>query len=227
MQGKKDYRKLLKKILVVGAGFFLLGVIFTVFVNVYILKTSESYISNELDDIPEAQAVMILGAFVFNDGRMSDILNDRVISALEIYNSGKVSKILVSGDHGREAYDEVNTIKNALIKEGVREDDIFLDHAGFDTYDSLYRARDIFELDSLVVVTQEFHLPRSIYLSKALGIETYGYVADKQPYLDRERNEIREVFARIKAFFNVIFHSKPRFLGERIPIEGNGRKSWD
>ena len=102
-----------------------------------------------------------------------------------------------------------------------------LDHAGFDTYDSLYRARDIFEVDSLVIVTQKFHLPRSVYISKALGIETYGYVADKRAYQNSERYEMRELLARIKAFFNVIFHSKPRYLGDVIPIVGDGRMSWD
>lgn len=166
---------LLRKLLIAIAGLLLLGVMFIVCVNVYILKTTGSYIFNEPNDVPDAQAVMILGAFVFNDGRMSDVLNDRVLSALEIYDRGKVSRILVSGDHGREEYDEVNTV----------------------------------------------------YISKALGIETYGYVADRQPYLNSKRYEMRESLARMKAFFNVILHSKPRYLGDIIPIAGDGRKSWD
>ena len=223
LNSKKYRRRIIFLIFYIALG----GILFVALVNYYILRGTEPRIFSTPDEVPASQAVMILGARVYDDGRMSDILNDRFLSALEIYKKGKASKILVSGDHGRKEYDEVNTIKNALLKKGVREEDIFLDHAGFDTYDSLYRAKDIFEVESLIVCTQEFHLPRAVYTGNALGIETYGYKADKQVYLDALRNQIRESLARMKAFLNVTFHSKPRFLGDKIPIEGDGRKSWD
>lgn len=104
---------------------------------------------------------------------------------------------------------------------------MFLDHAGVDTYDSMYRARDIFEVNSAIVVTQAFHLPRAVYLGRALGIGVYGVIADRQPYLGMARVELREKLAIVKAFLNVLFRSKPKFLGEVIPIGGDGQLSWD
>ena len=227
MRRRSLYKSPGKRIIRLICRVTLLGIVFVCLLNFLILKISRAHISDSVDELPQAQAVLIPGARVYEDGRMSDILNDRVISALEVYHAGKADKILVSGDHGRTEYDEVNTVKNRLLAEGVPETDIFLDHAGFDTYDSLYRARDIFEADSLIVSTQEFHLPRAVYIGNSLGIETYGYIADKQPYLAARRNEMREFPARIKAFLNVTFHSKPKYLGDAIPISGDGRQSWD
>ena len=139
----------------------------------------------------------------------------------------KVSKILVSGDHGTVEYDEVNTVKAYLLENGVQPENIFLDHAGFDTYDSIYRAKEIFEVESVVIVTQEFHLPRAVYIGNSLGIETHGYIADRQPYVAAIWNSFRESLARIKAFLNVTLNSKPKYLGEPIPITGDGTLSWD
>jgi len=220
-------KKLWKKKMLVSALILLLGFLIFLAINFYIPKVSSSKIFEEIDDVPEAQTALILGAKVYSDGTLSDVLADRTIKGIELYKNGKVSKILVSGDHGRTEYDEVNAIKEYLLSNGVLGDDIFLDHAGFDTYDSLYRAREIFEVESLVIVTQEFHLPRAVYIGNALNIETYGYVADRQSYLADSRNRMRESLARIKAFGNVTFKSKPKFLGDAIPITGDSSLSWD
>ncbi len=228
---KISSQKLWQKKLFIG---FLLGILIVasglllfIFVNSFIPATSAPYIFSELDDVPKAQAALVLGSKVYADGRMSDVLADRTLKGLELYQEGKVSKILVSGDHGREEYDEVNTVKKYLLENSVQEEDIFLDHAGFDTYDSLYRAKHIFEVESVVIVTQEFHLPRAVYIGRSLGIETYGYKADRQEYIAAAWNSFRESLARMKAFFDVTFQSKPKFLGETIPITGDGRESWD
>ena len=142
---------------------------------------------------------------------------DRAEPAIELYQRKKVQKILISGDHGTNNYDEVNTIKDFLLKQGIPGEDIFLDHAGFDTYDSLYRAKEIFQVSSVIVVTQRFHITRAVYIGQSLGVETTGIAADKQDYGHVECVEFREKIARVKAFLDVVFHSKPKFLGEAIP----------
>lgn len=216
-----------KKLLLGISGVLVLGIIFIFAVNALILQTTEAMIFRYVRDVPAKQVALILGAKVYPDGRMSDILTDRALTALDLYQQKKVLKILVSGDHGREQYDEVNTIKDYLLQKGVPASDIFLDHAGFDTYDSVYRAKHIFEVESLVIVTQEFHLPRALYLAKALGIDAVGVVSDRREYVQGAYNELRETFARVKAFLDVILQAKPKFLGEQIPVTGDSKASWD
>lgn len=210
---------------------FLLAVmgvlIFVVIVNVYILNKSSEFIFKDIAAVPSKQVALVLGAKVYANGAMSAVLNDREITALELYRNKKVQKILVSGDHGREDYDEVNTMKDFLLNNGVSAEDIFLDHAGFDTYDSVYRAKEIFQVSSMIIVTQKFHLPRAIYIAKSLGINAVGIVADRQEYALGIYNETRESLARVKAFFDLSFQAKPKFLGEIIPIVGDSKLSWD
>lgn len=216
-------RSLLRKL---GLTLLALCVIFTA-INVFIVRSTRSLIFQDSNDLENAQVALILGAKVFPNGNVSDILKDRLLSGLELYELGLVEKILVSGDNGQEEYDEVNAMKDFLIEKGVAPEDIFMDHAGFDTYDSLYRAKAIFGVESAILVTQAFHLPRALYIGRALDIEVSGFVADKQDYFGIEKTKQREAAARIKAFLNVTFHSKPKYLGEEISITGNGEKSWD
>ena len=178
-------------------------------------------------DLPHVQAVMILGARVYDSGRLSATLEDRTLTALKVYQAGKADKILVSGDHGREDYDEVNATKDYLLDHGVPGEDIFMDHAGFDTYDSMYRARDIFGVQKLIISTQDFHLPRAVYTARRLGMEAYGISADRHVYLAAFRNNVRESLARVKAVLDLTRGATPKFLGEAIPIAGDGRLSWD
>lgn len=216
--------KKILKYLILGSASVVAAVLL---INLYILQKSEGYIYEIADNVPKSQAALILGAKVNANGKMSDVLMDRSLKALELYKNGKVDKLLVSGDHGREEYDEVGAVKDFLLKEGVAKEDIFLDHAGFDTYDSIYRAREVFQVDSLIIVTQEFHLPRAVYTARALDIEAYGYVADRQEYVKASLFALRESLARVKAFGNVVLGSDPKFLGEPIPIYGDGTLSWD
>ena len=196
-------------------------------INFHINSKSAKYIYQEMENVPQAKVALVLGAKVGQDGTLSPIYQDRVQTAFELYESKKVEKILVSGDHGRENYDEVNSVKNYLLEKGVAGEDIFLDYAGFDTYDSLYRAKEIFQVSSLVVVTQNFHLPRAVYIGKSIGLEVSGMSADKHLYFNSKYSELREKFSKIKAFLDVNLNSKPKFLGEKISIDGDGRKSWD
>ncbi|HYD34720.1 MAG TPA: ElyC/SanA/YdcF family protein [Vitreimonas sp.] len=173
------------------------------------------------------QTALVLGAKVYSDGGLSHMTQDRADTAIELYRTSKVKTILISGDHGQKTYDEVNTIKNYLLAQDIPPEVIFLDHAGFDTYDSLYRAREVFQVESVIIVTQAFHLPRALFIAQNLGINAVGVSADRREYAGASRNEVRERLATLKAAFNVLTAAPPQYLGEPIPLSGNSRKSWD
>lgn len=224
----KNMRK--NKILLFLLALVLLGVILVlsiVLANFRINQVSKDFIFYDINQIPNAQAVLILGAKAWPNEVMSDILHDRALTGLEVYKAGKVEKILISGDHGQRDYDEVNIVKSFLLESNAEPQDIFLDHAGFDTYDSLYRARDIFKIKSIIIATQNFHLPRAVYIAKKLGLNAYGLSSDKHIYLGMERIQIREALAKVKAVLNIFLKSKPKYLGEIISIQGDGQESWD
>ncbi len=195
--------------------------------NWRVITCGEKYIVDDIQSLPEADAVMILGARVYGSNSMSATLTDRTDTAINVYQNGKANKILVSGDHGQDDYDEVNAVKNYLLEKDINPSDIFLDHAGFNTYDSMYRAKKIFGVRSLIIATQNFHLPRAVCLARNRGIEAYGISADLRPYLTQRENNYREFFARIKAFVYLLINPDPKFLGLEIPIEGDGQLTWD
>ena len=196
--------------------------------NLYISNAAEGYVYQDVHDVSHAHTAIILGAKVYPSGRLSHMLEDRVLTGLELYRQGNVKKLLLSGDHGQVNYDEVNAMREYLIKHGVDARDIFMDHAGFDTYDSMYRAREVFLVRDVIVVTQKFHVARAVYIARALGLHATGVVADRRTYLSQKKSEIREILARVKAFMDVqILHAKPSYLGNIIPITGDGRSTWD
>ena len=177
---------------------------------------------------PSVDAVMILGAYVYENGNPSPVLQDRLDYGYEIYQAGKAKKIIVTGDHGTIQYDEVNVMKDYLLKKGVPAQDIFLDHAGFDTYDSMYRARDIFGVKSLIISTQQFHINRALYISQRLGLDSYGYPSDDNILPRIQLQNVRESLAKVKAVLETdILRNKPRLLGPKIPISGDGRATFD
>lgn len=201
--------------------------IYVLSANLLIQVTTRREIYSSVDEVPTKQVGLVLGALVHDDGRLSDMFADRVRTAIDLYQADKIQKILISGDHGRQAYDEVNAAKDYLIANGVLPQDIFLDHAGFDTFDSLYRAHDIFQVNQAIVISQDFHLPRALFLSAAVGVDPVGMVADKQHYPGVRGNYAREILANIKAMGDVIFRAKPKYGGDKIPISGDSQKSWD
>lgn len=175
---------------------------------------------------PHAQTALVLGAQVYADGRPSPMLRDRIKTAAELYRAGKVDKVLASGDHGQVTYDEVNAMRRELVRLGVRDEDVFTDHAGFDTWDSVVRARKVFQVKSALIVSQGFHLPRAVWLARRAGLKAHGVAADVGGYGGQARKgSIREIVARTKAAADVVTGADPRFLGPRIPITGNGRDS--
>ena len=197
-----------------------------IFLGINLLVVSYSKLIYNSDDIQNAQVGLVLGAKVRADN-LSPIFRDRLDSALELYKKGKIDKILVSGDHGTKIYDEVNAAKEYLLSKKVEESDIFLDHAGFDTYDSLYRAKEVFGLDDLIIISQSFHLKRALYIAYSLDLEAQGFSADLHLYAYSLKNYVRESFASLKAFYEVNTKSLPKFLGPKIDIYGDGRQSWD
>lgn len=169
-------------------------------------------------NLPKAQAVMILWASVRSDGVLSRIAQDRADMAIEVRKSGKADTILISADNSSSHYDETRTIRNYLIDQWVSTWVIFQDFAWFDTYDSMYRARDIFQVTSLIISTQKFHQPRSVYLARSLWLDAVGIVADSYVYRDDLRNNLREMIARVKAWFDIQLWSSAKFGGDIIPI---------
>lgn len=204
----------------------LIGVVAIGAINAGVYLTGKSLIV-DAEHAQEADAILVLGAAVYPGGRVSPMLADRLNTAYELYKEGKAPKILVSGDHGQELYDEVNTMRLYLEQKGVPSADIFMDHAGFDTYDSIYRARDVFTVRSVLIVTQAFHLPRALYIAQALKLQAQGVVAEGPVYADTQAYEVREMAARVKAFGEVLLRRKPAFLGPVIPITGDGRQTQD
>ena len=183
---------------------------------------------NYIDKINEenVDCILVLGAGIRNNGP-SPMLEDRLLTAIELYKNGVAPKILVSGDHENYNYDEVNVMKNYLKDNGIPSSDIFMDHAGLSTYDSIYRAKKIFKASKVVIVTQKYHLYRSLYIAKSLNLKSIGVSATKKEYVNQRKRDIREVAARIKDFFKCIVRPEPTYLGEVISIKGNGDKTND
>lgn len=197
-------------------------------VNVYVERAGAKYILDQ-SNVPTADAILVLGAYVFPDGTTSSMLTDRLTVGYELYKEGKAPKIVVSGDHGRKDYDEVNAMKSLLKDKGVPGQDIFMDHAGFSTYESVYRARDIFQVHKVIIVTQDYHLMRAVFLARELGLEAYGIPSDRHDYGQAMKMyQLREIAARNKDFlWAKLLKPKPTFLGETIPVFGDGRATDD
>jgi SanA protein len=205
-----------------------LGVLFVAFANAYVLLSPPGESSDDPDALPHAQTAIVLGALVEPDGDLSRMLSDRVEGGAELWRAGKVDRILVSGDHGEWIYDEPDAMRMALMRAGVPGRVIFTDHAGFDTWSSMVRAREVFGVESAIVVTQDFHMPRALYLADAAGLEADGLIAERPEGYGRKGHEsfVREFGSRVKAFGDATLDSDV-MLGPRIPIAGDdGRVSW-
>ncbi len=194
--------------------------------NAYVLLSTRGEATSDVDEVPHAQAAIVLGAMVHEDGRMSSMLEDRVQGAVELWRAGKVDRILVSGDHGEWTYDEPDRMRQALQAAGVPGRVIFTDHAGFDTWATMMRADRVFGVESAVVVTQGFHMGRSLYLADQAGVEATGLIADRQDYGGQHaKSQVRELLARVKAVGDATLGTEVT-LGPPVPITGDGRSSW-
>lgn len=177
--------------------------------------------------LEDVDCILVLGCGVRADGSPSDMLHDRLRRAVELFDLGAAPKLLMTGDHGRMNYDEVDAMKSFAVKNGVSSQDVFMDHAGFSTYESMYRAKAIFQAKKIVIVTQEYHLYRAIYIAEKLGIDAYGVSSNYRAYYGQDWMDFREVLARVKDFCTSILKPDPTYLGEAIPIWGDGNLTND
>ena len=218
--------KKIKVIFFIVVILIVLSLIITMCINQYVKNSTKSNIVS-IEDLKDIEAILILGCRVMPNGELSYMLKDRLDKGIELYENNVAPKIIVSGDHGQTNYDEVNAMKNYLIDKGIPSEDIFMDHAGFSTYDSVYRAKEIFCLSKMVIVTQKYHLYRALYVTKSLEIEAYGVPTDDIKYYGQFSRDIREFIARNKEFIKCIIKPKSKYLGEKISINGDGNITND
>jgi SanA protein len=195
--------------------------------NAYIVLSTRGEATSDISSLPHTQAAIVPGAQVRPDGTMSSMLADRVQRTVELWNAGKVDRILVSGDHGSWRYDEPDTMRQALQRAGIPGRVIFTDHAGFNTRATMVRAKRVFEVESATVVTQGFHMDRALFLAKGAGIpDVHGLTSDLHGYGQKKlESSVRELFARVKAGWDTAVDSGV-MGGPTIPITGDGRASW-
>ncbi len=193
-------------------------------INVFVKQRVKDRILTleQASELCEVDCVLVLGCLVKGNGAPSDMLEDRLSRGVELYGLSVSPKILMSGDHGTVEYNEVGAMKDFALDEGVPSEDVFMDHAGFSTYDSIYRAKEIFGASKIVIVTQEYHLYRALYVARSLGLDAYGVPSDQRTYRGQIYRDAREILARNKDFFLSVFKPQASILGEPISIKGDG-----
>ena len=221
---KKFFEKFKKAITLLLLLGFLVAQI-PILMNAYMYEFSSRYfLTVEEASRDNFDCVLVLGAGVWGENP-SHLLEERLNKGIEVYKTGCVDRILMSGDHGRTEYDEVNVMKGFAVEKGAMAEEVFMDHAGFSTYESMYRAKEIFQVKKVVIVTQKYHLYRAVYNARKLGIDAYGVAADGQYNYSlpvRTYNNSREALARCKDIIWCIFKPEPTYLGEAIPISSSG-----
>lgn len=206
-----------------------LGIISVFWINVRVKSVARPNILTveQAKDLKDVDCIIVLGCQVRDDGSLSDMLHDRLWRSVQLYEAGVSAKLLMSGDHGQDHYNEVGAMKQYAVDRGVPSEDVFMDHAGFSTYETMYRAKEVFQARKVVIVTQEYHLYRAIYIAEKLGLEAYGVASDLQNYVGQINRDVREVMARCKDFGMCIFKPEPTYLGEAISVSGNGNATND
>ncbi len=216
----KWFKKLVKGCILVG----IIGGIVAFSLNIYVTSQAEPYILT-LEEAKEQEpfdCILVLGCGVWDKNVPSPMLADRLDRSIELYEAGVSEKLLMSGDHGTVDYDEVNVMKDYAMEAGIESNVIFMDHAGFSTYESMYRAKEVFQAERVLIVTQGYHMYRAIYIARELGIDASGVCADQRRYRGAVQREVREILARGKDFISVMVEKEPTYLGESIPISGSG-----
>ena len=220
----KTYQKILIIIAACLLCAALLGTSALLLANAHVKGSTRAQIltPEQAATLEDVDCIIVLGCLVKADGTPSDMLADRISVGVTLYQNGTSQKLLMSGDHGQKDYDEVGTMKDCAIDAGVPSEDVFMDHAGFSTYESIFRAKEIFGADKIVIVTQEYHLHRALYVANALGIEAYGVSADLRTYSGQTKRDVREVLARFKDMGYSLFKPLPTYLGDPISLDGSG-----
>lgn len=217
----------LRRTVIVLAVLCVLALSLSLGLSAYVCRRAQPYLmdAEEAPDMTGVDCILVLGCGVRPDGTPSLMLRDRLNMGLTLYQSGAAPKLLMSGDHSRADYDEVNAMKDYAMAAGIPSEDVFMDHAGLSTYESMYRARDVFCAEKILIVSQGYHLYRAVYDARALGLDAYGVAAEDISYGGQFLRDLREILARDKDFFYCLAKPAPTFLGEAIPVSGDGNLS--
>lgn len=208
-------KRVIKYLLII----ILIGIIYIFAINAYVVIKTKNNIIETVET--KYEAIVVLGCAVWGN-KPSPMLQDRLDTAIKLYEEGAAPKIIMSGDHTRENHDEVNIMKNYAVSKGVPSEDVFMDHAGISTYDSIYRVKYIFNLENILIVTQKYHLFRSLYISQKFEIKADGISANPRKYTNATYREIREVLARNKDYIKTIIKPPAKVMGETISVMGSG-----
>lgn len=196
--------------------------VFAVTNVVTIVGSKSSIVTTEEASIQSADAIVVLGASVFADGTPSGILQDRLDDGIALYFAGVAPKLIMSGDNGTASYNEVRVMKQYAVAKGVPSEDVFCDHAGFSTYESMYRAKYVFGCERIVVATQTYHLYRALWSAKSLGMQAVGVPSDYHAYQKQLQYDIREIPARTKDFFKALVRVPSTYVGDPISLNQDG-----
>lgn len=211
--------KRLKKWLRIAAIFLIFGMLITHTINRIVVRAASRYIYTNLEKIPNQKVGLLLGTSKYTSTNSINLFYKyRIDAAVRLFKAGKISYILISGDNGTKAYNEPKTIKKDLMANGIPEANIVLDYAGFRTYDSVIRAKKVFGQNALIIISQAFHNERAIYIARKNGIKAYAYAARDVGKSYGRKTMIREYFAKVKAYLDVLFNKDPKFLGKQISI---------
>jgi SanA protein len=214
----------IRKILDVVALILLGALLVCIGVVAYVDGSTAAYIYRADETPAKAGVALVPGASVASNGTLSKVLRERADKAANLYEAGVVHTILVTGDNATLQYDEVYPVGKYLVALGVPQQDIFLDYAGFDTYSSMYRARDVFGVTSVLIISQAYHLPRAVFVARALGLDARGVDASQgEKYF---AYSLREIPASLKAAYDLVSGRHPKYLGTPFPVSGNSTETW-
>ena len=229
MRKKDKIKRILLICLVAAVILGVLAVALLLGINSWVKNSVRDYILTEEQaaQLTDMDCILVLGCKVGADGTLSHMLEDRLRQGVALYELGAAPKLLMSGDHGTAEYDEVDALKRYAVDAGIASQDVFMDHAGFSTYESVYRAKEVFQVRRVIIVTQEYHLYRALMVAREMGLEAYGVAVNYRTYVGQTARDIREILARVKDFGMTIFWPEPTYLGDVIPISGNGELTHD
>ena len=229
MQKKDKIKRILLICLVAAVILGVLAVALLLGINSWVKSSVRDYILTEEQaaQLTDMDCILVLGCKVGADGTLSHMLEDRLRQGVALYDLGAAPKLLMSGDHGTAEYDEVDAMKRYAVDAGIASQDVFMDHAGFSTYESVYRAKEVFQVRRVIIVTQEYHLYRALMVAREMGLEAYGVAVNYRTYVGQTARDIREILARVKDFGMTILWPEPTYLGDVIPISGNGELTHD
>ena len=189
--------------------------------NIWVLSSCSGRLYNDVEMVPHKRVAVMLGTNPkTKTGKMNYFYKHRIDAAVKLYQNGKIDRILISGDNSRKTYSEPDAMKTDLMAAGIPDSAIYLDFAGFSTYDSMVRAKKVFGLSEFMVISQDFHNRRAVYIARQNGIDAIGFNVQNTPFRRwRIKMELREIMARVKAVGEVVMNKKPHFLGEPIEIK--------